>query len=108
MSDGPSRRDFPLHTVGFYSGIGSVLLAPTHVFNFLPLPFMRPAGALAWLSIILGLGALALGFVARRQADALDSEDAEMARSAMIIGGAGVILFAALFVLGGLVGLIGW
>jgi hypothetical protein len=98
----PERSEFPLHVVGFYTGVASVLLALTHVFNFLPLSFMQPLGALAGLSLVLGLGALAMGFVAQRQVAAPD--DREMARNAMIVGGVGVFLFVGLFILGVVIG----
>lgn len=103
MGEEPSRfADFPLHALGFYAGVGSVLLALTTIFNFLPLPFMRPLSTLAWFSLILGLGALALGFVTRRQTD--DPNSAAMSRGAMVAGGTGMILFVMLSVLGPFIG----
>lgn len=98
----PERGEFPLHTVGFCTGVASVMLALTHVFNFLPLPFMQPLGALAGFSLLLGLGALTMGFMAQRQVTA--PTDREMARNAMVAGGAGVCLFIGLFVLGVVIG----
>ncbi len=96
------RGEFPLHTVGFYTGVVSVLLALTHIFTFLPLPFTRPLGALAGLSLVLGLGALTMGFVAQRQPG--DPDDQDMARNAMFAGGAGIVLFVGLFLFGAVVG----
>jgi hypothetical protein len=98
----PSRSEFPFHVVGFYTGVASVMLSLTHVFNFLPLPFMQPLGALAWFSLVLGGAAVAMGFVAQRQV--VQADDREMARNAMVAGGAGVALFAGLFVLGLVIG----
>lgn len=103
MSESPPERELPLPVIGFYIGVTSVLLALTHIFNILPLPFIRQLGVLAGFSLILGLVAVALGMAASRNED-LEPEAHEMARNAVIAGGAGVLLFIALFVLGVVIG----
>ena len=104
MSETPSGgRELPLPAIGFYSGVLSVLLAVTHIFNILPLPFVRQLGVLAGFSLVLGLGAVAIGVLASRNED-ISADAQDMARNAMIAGGAGVLLFAALFVLGVVIG----
>lgn len=97
------ERQAPLHAIGFYVGVASVLLALTHIFNILPLPFIRQLGVLAGLSLILGLIAVAVGAVALRNED-LDTAAHDMARNAVIAGAAGALLFVALFVLGVVIG----
>jgi hypothetical protein len=103
MSDVPPEQgDFPLHTIGFYTGVASVLLALTQIFNILPLPFIRRLGTLAGLSLILGLVAVAMGFVA--QGRVAEPDERALARNAIVAGAAGVLLFFGLFVLGVVIG----
>ncbi len=103
MSEPSPERELPLHAISFYVGVASVLLALTHIFNILPLPFIRQLGVLAGFSLILGLIAVAVGAVAARNEN-LEPDAHEMARNAVVAGGAGVLLFIALFVVGVVIG----
>ncbi len=98
----PGQKGVLLHNLGFYTGVASVILALTHIFNFLPLPFTRPLGILAGFSLLLGLGAMTMGFMAQKQVET--PEEREMARNAMVAGATGIILFIGLFILGLVVG----